>query len=810
MTLNRKKKILAALLATAIISTAFTACNSGTANAGNTISKEQKPKGSYIETEITPPDGDGAPTGLWTHSDGSIDYLTTGQTGYALFHSTDSGATWQKVDTSSLNKVEGNIVSLDMTDAGDLYAASLINKSTMVWKISKAGEVSQIVIDEIDKAAKGSEMVFPRCLQAVGKDRFFLWFTANLGTKTSNTASEKVESAATSEVQPESTDSTASVKDSSTAASSGDSSLTKSGSASSDSSSKQMKTSDMYSNYAAIYTEKGEMVKTIDSYMINKVCTNGSMLFITDFVGHLQAFDGATGNPQANLNNELKIEQFTYEADADESGNFYYASGNGIVRVVPGSNLAETIVDGSAYTFGSPTCSVGCFEYARDGSFLIGLNTANESGKLYRYYYDENASPVPTKELTVWSLTESPSARAAIIPFQQKNKDTRVNYEVGLGSDKTAANIQDVVRTLNTELLAGGGPDVLIMDGLDYQSYIEKGLLADLTGSVSTEGLFDTLISPFKTDGKQYLIPARFSLPLVIGDKTELNKLQGLADIATATEQGAERLVFTEGTPDLLNPASDVDRPAFFFMDLRGLFDSLYSVSAPAIIDRKTGINKDSLRQLLEAMKRVSDKYKMTEPMNGIIGGGYVSITGGGTSGAPISVSQGLSCFVLGQAKYGLLNLNELELMRYATSQSSPDAIIQPGLCKGVYHPVGLTGINSGSKLRKEAAAFVQLMLGTDVQNYQVGDGLPVLSSALDGMIDRYNKSSQGGNYNHKLFSLDLKGMVAQAQTPVNSDKIISDVVYTAAESYCMRKKTLDEALRAVQSETEMYFAEKR
>ncbi len=772
------KRLAAGLIGAALLSALFSACAVGDP-ANGSAPVEETSKGSYIETDITPPDGAGTPMGLWTHSDGSIDYLATGQTGYALFHSTDSGTTWQKVDISSQNKVEGNIASLDMTDAGDFYAVSLTETSMAVWKISKGGEVSQIAIDEIDKAAGESGRVFPRALQALGEDRFFLWFTAYSDSMTGETSS-------------------------------GNTSSTEDDSASSESDSSNMNTSDMYTDYAAIYTDQGKMVKTIDIDMINKACANGSTLFLTDFNGLLQAFDGTTGNLLPDYTNQLKTEQFTYDPDADESGNFYYASTDGIARVVPGGSLAETIIDGSSYSFGSPACSISYFECAQDGSFLVGLILSSGSGKLYRYYYDENASSVPTQELSVWSLTESPSVRAAIIPFQQRNQNTRVNYEVGLGGEETAANVQDVARTLNTELLAGKGPDVLIMDGLDYQSYVEKGILADLNGSVSTDGLFETLIAPFETDGKRYLIPVRFTLPLIFGEKAAVDKLQNLADIASAVERGADRLIFKPDSADLTNPVPEEERPAFCFMELQDLFDALYSVSAPAIADRNAGINKDALGEFLGTMKRVSDKYRMTEPVEGVVGGGYWGITGSGTSRAPISVPKGLSDFVVGQAQYGFFDFYEMALVRFVTSKTDPDAAIFPGLCQGVYHPVELAGVNAGSELREQAAAFVQLMLEPDVQNFQVGDGLPVLESALDQMIEVYNRDSQGGTYNSKTFPLDLKGMIAQVKTPVNPDKVISAIIYAAAESYCREEKTLDETLQAVLSETEMYFAEKQ
>ena len=47
------------------------------------------------------------------------------------------------------------------------------------------------------------------------------------------------------------------------------------------------------------------------------------------------------------------------------------------------------------------------------------------------------------------------------------------------GEDGVTA--EDAVKALNTELLAGNVPDVLVLDGLPADSYIEKGILADIS-----------------------------------------------------------------------------------------------------------------------------------------------------------------------------------------------------------------------------------------------------------------------------------------------------------------------------------------
>lgn len=39
----------------------------------------------------------------------------------------------------------------------------------------------------------------------------------------------------------------------------------------------------------------------------------------------------------------------------------------------------------------------------------------------------------------------------------------------------------DALRTLNTEILAGSGPDILRLDGMSTKSYLEKDVLLDLS-----------------------------------------------------------------------------------------------------------------------------------------------------------------------------------------------------------------------------------------------------------------------------------------------------------------------------------------
>ena len=97
----------------------------------------------------------------------------------------------------------------------------------------------------------------------------------------------------------------------------------------------------------------------------------------------------------------------------------------------------------------------------------------------YEEKYDAEALAVPENILRVFGLSENTTVQDAILSFQKSHPDVKVEFET---SEKEDGITMDDIRTLNTELLGGNGADVLLLDGLPAETYIEKGLLSDLTG----------------------------------------------------------------------------------------------------------------------------------------------------------------------------------------------------------------------------------------------------------------------------------------------------------------------------------------
>ena len=123
--------------------------------------------------------------------------------------------------------------------------------------------------------------------------------------------------------------------------------------------------------------------------------------------------------------------------------------------------------------------------------------------------------------------------------IDQQYADIYVNLEIGM-TDDNGVTLEDALKTLSTDILAGNGPDVLILDGMPVDSYVEKGILTDISDVVdevkASDGLVDSIVKDSTKDGKIYAIPTRFLVSFITSD-------QQTVDAGKSTQALADRIV---------------------------------------------------------------------------------------------------------------------------------------------------------------------------------------------------------------------------------------------------------------------------
>lgn len=226
-------------------------------------------------------------------------------------------------------------------------------------------------------------------------------------------------------------------------------------------------------------------------------------------------------------------------------------------RCLLGGTTQEIILDGTRCALGAPDTELLYWVCAAGpGDTLYLTCRQSDAYHLYRYQWDENKQRTDEGTVTVFSLYENRTVQNAAAELQNHSGVT-VEYSCALTRDDLYAiwsnaganapaeletRCQDALRLLNTRLLAGEGPDVLILDGMDTAALRRQGVLADLDGILDAEtaaALLPNLAAACRDENGLWALPAG-CYPWVVGGRPEvIAELDSMSDIAAAIGQGA-------------------------------------------------------------------------------------------------------------------------------------------------------------------------------------------------------------------------------------------------------------------------------
>ena len=159
-----------------------------------------------------------------------------------------------------------------------------------------------------------------------------------------------------------------------------------------------------------------------------------------------------------------------------------------------------------------------------------------------------NAEEIPKIEelftLRIYSLYDDGNVRQAINAFRQQYPDIYVRYEVGVDPNQGITR-EKALKHLEEELEAGTGPDILLMDALPYENYVEKGRLADLSdirARMTREEYFLQVIDGLAETEGLYVMPTAFALPILYGDAEMIAGAESLEDLVWMTEEASAKM----------------------------------------------------------------------------------------------------------------------------------------------------------------------------------------------------------------------------------------------------------------------------
>lgn len=499
----------------------------------------------------------------------------------------------------------------------------------------------------------------------------------------------------------------------------------------------------------------------------------------------------------------------------------YFAFDGGLYRHVIGGAAIEQIIDGATSTFGDPSVMLMDMMMLPDNEFAV-LYTGM---KLYRYTYDPNVPTVPDQQLKIYSLVENTSVRQAVSMFQKVHQDVYIRYEIGMSGDDGVTR-EDAVRNLNTKIMSGEGPDILLLDGLPRASYEEKGILADLSGiTAEMDGdaaLFPNIIEACTKDGKVYALPIRIQLPMMAGKIADVEKVKDLDSLAALLEE-------MRG-----------EKPEGALLGVRTPEQLIYILrmsSSAAWTDEKGNINEQALEEFLAAAKRIwqaeisgvsAEELGVSESGYGSLDGQYREYYGNVPSGAEM-IMMGMQQFAVGRVR-GV----DFEYDMVTTIEEQEDDFgfdVWNGQVRGGFMSNTLVGISANSMDNELAVEFYKYLFGKELQDVDLYDGLPVNMASFEGLkenpragliegADERAAGSIGASTpDGKEFGIELlwpteeeferlKGMISSVSRISTGDETIEDTVCEIGARALEGGITPAEAVQEIVKKSAIYLAE--
>ena len=432
---------------------------------------------------------------------------------------------------------------------------------------------------------------------------------------------------------------------------------------------------------------------------------------------------------------------------------------------------------------------------SEDKMLLYKINTQTNKGTVS--LVKKEALSKEISEVSIWSLNNNFYLEAAINKFNSENNDIRVNYKVG-NTDGTAQTDEDSIKKLNTELLAGSGPDILLLDGLPIDSYLEKGLLADISSIHNkvntTEGLYENLTQVYKEDEKILAIPTRFTLLGAMGsNELGISTIKNLHELTNTIENSENK--------NLPIFADIIDTNSFNAAELA---DFLYFMSISKIVENNV-INEKELKDLFEDSKKIYSK--INKKFDNLNDKGYITdySTTNYVNNERNEVSLNLEFMGALDQQYvafkGLQKKYNKEVLTIFNTVD--DSVFLPGTI------IGLSTYSENDEFSKKV---VESLLSS---KYQLTENIVFHNSTNKKTMETLltNEVSVGleDTVLEKLTGLEIKEigtLIAGAKQPINQDVVMKNIILEQLNEFIVKNVSLEECLQKATQTINLYLSE--
>lgn len=510
-------------------------------------------------------------------------------------------------------------------------------------------------------------------------------------------------------------------------------------------------------------------------------------------------------------------------AEGEQKDVLYLACSGGLYRHVIGGQAMEQLTEGGMNSLGNPSMALCGLTVLPEEELLI----LYDQTRLCRYTYDPDLPSVPEDQIRIYSLQETYTIRQAVSLFQRKHPEVYVRYETGLTGDKSLT-VEDAVKNLNTKLLSGEGPQLLVLDGLPIASYAEKGMLADLNGLVHEQReenrLFSNLVDACREDGKLWYLPVRFRLPLLVGDAESLERVSDLNSLADEVEALREK--YPRG--GLIGLMSEEE-----------VLKALGLTCSGTWVDPVSGtIREEKLTEFLQSARRIYqaemagvDEDMVRNHQENDQEGRQPDVAGEEMYYAVASsnaVDVAMENQKLGVGAVGDFGWDFSTVTTLADQEENFGYAYWQGQIKDGFLPGCMVGIRAGAEEDPLVQEFFRFLYGRELQDLELPAGFPMNAASFEALKETPETEESGSmagmvlvsdDTREDLFMLEvkrsteedferLKNIVQKASAVCMGDPEIEEVVWELGEQAVNGSADVEDTVDEIVRRAAIYLAE--
>lgn len=258
---------------------------------------------------------------------------------------------------------------------------------------------------------------------------------------------------------------------------------------------------------------------------------------------NIRIYNVDNGSQEAQVD-VTEMDLFSGHLSGDGAGHMYITSPSGVFKVT--NNGLEEVMSDRRTSLGLTELSINQVMIT-DQVKLIGFCNNFGENVLNSYTYVDNLVNVK-KKVDIYSLEWNSMLEQAVKSYEKEHLDTAITIEYG-ADGKNELTRTDAINKLNKLILAGEGPDMIMMDGLNTENYIRQGVLEDMSSYFTKEEQshwFEKVAKAYEKDGKLYALPTHYEVPTLWGNQKVLDQIHTMQELVEFVKAHPEQRLFSD------------------------------------------------------------------------------------------------------------------------------------------------------------------------------------------------------------------------------------------------------------------------